>query len=174
MRHYPPSSLSAGERKHRSRLTQIVSGQHFFRGTLARCGKLNCHCAHDELNLSLYVVQSRGPRVHGFSAATHIPAAVFLKPSLVRSCGFCSIRSPSEDEVATVLRLLVWCPQRFFTFGDFLHSHLWGCRPNGSSRILVMVLNVIVNSSGQGTHIGEHSTAQPFISNLLEPAFYHN
>lgn len=36
-----------------------------------------------------------------------------------------------------------------------------------------MVLNVIVNSSGQGTHIGERSTAQPFISNLLEPAFYH-
>ncbi len=58
------SSLSASERKRRSRLTQIVSGQRFLRGTLAprlrRCGKPNCRCARGELHLSLYIVQSRG------------------------------------------------------------------------------------------------------------------
>ena len=57
------SSLPAGERKRRSRLTQIVSGQRFLRGTLAprlrRCGKPNCRCAHGELHASLYLVQSQ-------------------------------------------------------------------------------------------------------------------
>jgi hypothetical protein len=58
------SSLPAGERKRRSRLTQIVSGQRFLRGTLAprlrRCGKPNCRCAHGQLHASLYIVQSQG------------------------------------------------------------------------------------------------------------------
>ncbi len=58
------SSLSAGERRRRSRLTQIVSSQRFLRGTLAprlrRCGKPNCRCARGQLHLSLYLVQSHG------------------------------------------------------------------------------------------------------------------
>ena len=58
------SRLPAGERKRRSRLTQIVSGQRFLRGTLAprrrRCGKPNCRCARGELHASLYLVQSQG------------------------------------------------------------------------------------------------------------------
>ena len=58
------SSLPPGERKRRSRLTQIVSGQRFLRGTLAprlrRCGKPNCRCAQGELHASLYLVQSQG------------------------------------------------------------------------------------------------------------------
>jgi hypothetical protein len=58
------SGLPPGERKRRSRLTQIVSGQRFLRGTLAprlrRCGKPNCRCAHGELHASLYLVQSQG------------------------------------------------------------------------------------------------------------------
>jgi hypothetical protein len=57
-------SLPTGERKRRSRLTQIVSGQRFLRGTLAprlrRCGKPNCRCAHGQLHASLYIVQSQG------------------------------------------------------------------------------------------------------------------
>jgi len=63
----PPLSrarLPAGERKRRWRLTQIVSGQRFLRGTLAphlrRCGKPNGRCAHGELHASLYLVQSQG------------------------------------------------------------------------------------------------------------------
>jgi len=60
----PRSSLSAAERRRRSRLAQLVSGRRFLRGTLAprlrRCGKPNCHCARGELHLSLYLVQSRG------------------------------------------------------------------------------------------------------------------
>lgn len=59
----PRSSLSAAERSRRSRLTQLVSGRRFLRGTLAprlrRCGKPNCRCARGELHLSLYLVQSR-------------------------------------------------------------------------------------------------------------------
>ena len=58
------SSLSAGERQGRSRLTQILSGQRFLRGTLAprlrRCGKPDCRCARGELHASLYLVQSQG------------------------------------------------------------------------------------------------------------------
>jgi len=58
------SRLPAGERKRRSRLTQIVSGQRFLRGTLAprlrRCGKPKCRCARGELHASLYLVQSQG------------------------------------------------------------------------------------------------------------------
>ena len=58
------SSLPAGERKRRSRLTQMVSGRRFLRATLAprlrRCGKPNCRCAHGELHASLYLVQSQG------------------------------------------------------------------------------------------------------------------
>ncbi|MFZ0961763.1 MAG: DUF6788 family protein [Terriglobia bacterium] len=57
------SSLRAGERKRRSRLTQMIFGQRFIRGTLAprlrRCGKPNCRCAHGELHASLYLVQSQ-------------------------------------------------------------------------------------------------------------------
>lgn len=59
----PRSSLSAAERRRRSRLTQLVSGWRFLRGTLAprlrRCGKPNCRCARGERHLSLYLVQGR-------------------------------------------------------------------------------------------------------------------
>jgi len=58
----PRSSVPAGERSRRSRLTQIAARQRFLRGTLAprlrRCGKPNCRCARGELHLSLYLVQS--------------------------------------------------------------------------------------------------------------------
>lgn len=58
----PRSSLPAGQRSRRSRLTQIVSSQRFLRGTLAprqrQCGKPNCRCARGQLHRSLYLVQS--------------------------------------------------------------------------------------------------------------------
>jgi hypothetical protein len=56
------STLSASERRRRSRLAQIVSSRRFLRGTLAPrlrpCGKPNCRCARGELHLALYLVQS--------------------------------------------------------------------------------------------------------------------
>lgn len=63
----PRSSLPAGQRSRRSRLTQIVSSQRFLRGTLAprlrQCGKPNCRCARGQRHLSLYVVQSHDGRL---------------------------------------------------------------------------------------------------------------
>jgi len=56
------SSLSPSERQRRSRLTQLIQGHPFLRGTLSvrrrPCGKPNCRCARGELHVSLYVVQS--------------------------------------------------------------------------------------------------------------------
>jgi hypothetical protein len=56
------SSLSPSERRRRSRLTQLIQGHPFLRGTLSvrsrTCGKPNCRCARGELHVSLYVVQS--------------------------------------------------------------------------------------------------------------------
>ncbi len=54
--------LSASERRFRSRITQLATGQWFLRGTLTeragRCGKPNCRCARGDLHTSLYLVQS--------------------------------------------------------------------------------------------------------------------
>lgn len=58
----PRSSLSAAERRGRSRLAQLVHTRPLLRGTLSvrsrRCGKPNCRCARGELHVSLYLVQS--------------------------------------------------------------------------------------------------------------------
>jgi hypothetical protein len=56
------AKLSAAERRFRSRIAQLASGQWFVRGTLSpragKCGKPNCHCTRGELHQSLYLVQS--------------------------------------------------------------------------------------------------------------------
>ena len=56
------SKLSPSERKFRSRIAQLASGQWFLRGTLSerfrKCGKSNCHCAQGDPHKSLYLVQS--------------------------------------------------------------------------------------------------------------------
>lgn len=58
------SSLSPCEPRRRSRLTQLIQGHPFLRGTLSvrsrPCGKPHCRCARGELHVSLYVVQSHG------------------------------------------------------------------------------------------------------------------
>jgi hypothetical protein len=61
------AELSAAERRLRSRLAQIASGERFMRGTLSerssKCGKPNCHCADGEGHRSLYLVQSDAGKV---------------------------------------------------------------------------------------------------------------
>ena len=61
------AELSAAERRLRSRLAQIASGERFLRGTLSerssKCGKPNCHCADGEGHRSLYLVQSHAGKV---------------------------------------------------------------------------------------------------------------
>ena len=61
------AELSAAERRLRSRIAQIASGERFLRGTLSerssKCGKPNCHCAHGQGHTSLYLVQSHGGQV---------------------------------------------------------------------------------------------------------------
>lgn len=56
------AKLSATERRFRSRIAQLASGQWFLRGTLSdrssKCGKSNCHCAHGDMHRSVYLVQS--------------------------------------------------------------------------------------------------------------------
>jgi len=56
------SRLSAAERRFRSRIAQLASGQWFLRGALSersrQCGKPNCRCAQGHPHTSLYLVQS--------------------------------------------------------------------------------------------------------------------
>jgi len=61
------AELSAAERRLRSRIAQIASGERFLRGTLSerssKCGKPNCHCADGEGHSSLYLVESDAGKV---------------------------------------------------------------------------------------------------------------
>lgn len=61
------AELSAAERRLRSRIAQIASGERFLRGTLSerssKCGRPNCHCASGEGHRSLYLVQSQAGKV---------------------------------------------------------------------------------------------------------------
>ncbi len=63
----PRAGLSAAERRLRSRIAQLASGERFVRGTLSerssKCGKPNCHCADGEGHRSLYLVQSHAGKV---------------------------------------------------------------------------------------------------------------
>lgn len=55
------TDLSAAERRFRSRIAQLATGDWFLRGTLnprsGKCGKPNCRCAQGQLHQSLYLVQ---------------------------------------------------------------------------------------------------------------------
>jgi hypothetical protein len=55
--------MSSTERNFRSRLTQLISGNGFMRGTLTTrekvCGKSNCKCARGERHVALYLVASK-------------------------------------------------------------------------------------------------------------------
>jgi len=55
------SELSASERRFRSRIAHLASGEWFLRGTLhprlGKCGKPTCRCTQGQLHPSLYLVQ---------------------------------------------------------------------------------------------------------------------
>ncbi len=63
------AKLSAAERRFRSRIAQLASGQGLLRGNLSerssKCGKPNCqcHCANGELHQSVYLVQSHAGKL---------------------------------------------------------------------------------------------------------------
>jgi hypothetical protein len=57
------TELSAAERRFRSRIAQLATGDFFLRGTLnprsGKCGKPNCRCTQGRLHQSLYLVQKQ-------------------------------------------------------------------------------------------------------------------
>jgi hypothetical protein len=61
------TELSASERRFRSRIAQLASGEWFLRGTLnprsGKCGKPNCRCTQGMLHQSLYLVQKHQGKV---------------------------------------------------------------------------------------------------------------
>jgi hypothetical protein len=63
----PRTALSPQERDWRSRLTQVVAGQPFLKGSLLErervCGKPGCRCTRGQKHRSLYLVLSRGKRL---------------------------------------------------------------------------------------------------------------
>lgn len=63
----PGGELSAAERRFRSRIAQLATGDWFLRGTLnprsGKCGKSNCRCAQGQLHQSLYLVQKQQGKV---------------------------------------------------------------------------------------------------------------
>jgi hypothetical protein len=62
------AELSAAERRLRSLIAQLATGDCFLRGTLnpraSKCGKPNCRCAQGQLHHSLYLVQKRQGKQH--------------------------------------------------------------------------------------------------------------
>jgi len=69
------TELSAAERRIRSRIAQLATGDFFLRGTLSprsgKCGKPNCHCAQGRLHQSLCLVQKQ----QGKLRQSHVPKA---------------------------------------------------------------------------------------------------
>ena len=63
----PRGQLSAAERRFRSRIAQLATGDWFLRGTLnprsLKCGKPNCRCAQGRLHECLYLVQKQQGKV---------------------------------------------------------------------------------------------------------------
>jgi hypothetical protein len=62
----PRGKMSAAERETRSQLTRLLNQRGVIRGTLLirqrKCGKDNCHCAHDAGHESLFLVISENGR----------------------------------------------------------------------------------------------------------------
>ena len=59
----PKGSMNNTERDFRSRLTQMISGNGFMRGTLSVrekvCGKSTCKCARGQRHVALYLMASK-------------------------------------------------------------------------------------------------------------------
>lgn len=66
---------------------------------------------------------------------------------------------------------VVWCVQRFFTFGDLREDSLDRGAPDEDSRLLVMSADVITDGSGQFPHVVERPSAQALLRGVAEPSF---
>jgi len=66
----PRGKMTAGERRTRSQLAQLLSQRGVIRGTLLvrkrKCGKTNCRCAKGEGHESLFLVISENGRTRQF------------------------------------------------------------------------------------------------------------
>src|SRR5438093_8305603 len=69
--------------------------------------------------------------------------------------------------------LLVWCLQRFFTFGDFAHNSFYRCAPDKNLGILIVSLDVVVDSGDQIRDVLEGASTDALVGNLAEPALHH-
>jgi len=67
----------------------------------------------------------------------------------------------------------VWCLQRFFTFGDFVHDRLNGRAPDKDFGILVVSANVLVDRLDQLGDVFERAATDAFVGDLAEPTFDH-
>ena len=68
---------------------------------------------------------------------------------------------------------LVWCLQRFFTFGDFVHDRLNGGAPDKDFGVLVVSADVLLDCLDQLRNIFERAPTDPFVGDLAKPAFHH-
>src|SRR6266481_9641894 len=74
---------------------------------------------------------------------------------------------PNSDEE------LVWCLQRFFTFGDFTHDCFNGGAPYKDFGVLVVSANVLVVRLDQLWNVFECGPANTFVGDLPEPTLHH-
>ena len=77
----------------------------------------------------------------------------------------------NPDESAA--ELLVWCLQRFFTFGDFTHDCFNGGAPYKDFGVLVVSANVLVDRLDQLRNVFERAPANTFVGDLPEPTLHH-
>src|SRR6266478_262565 len=68
---------------------------------------------------------------------------------------------------------LVWCLQRFFTFGDFTHDCFNGGAPYKDFGVLVVSANVLVDRLDQLRNVFERAPANTFVGDLPEPTLHH-
>ena len=79
------ASMTADERRLRSRLNQLISGAGLIRGTLTSrkitCGKKGCKCAKGEKHEGLYLVASESGRIRQLyiSSSREAAARLWLK-----------------------------------------------------------------------------------------------
>jgi hypothetical protein len=80
------TELSAAERRVRSRIAQLATGDFFLRGTLSaragKCGKPTCHCTEGHLHHSLCLVQKQ----QGKLRQSHVPKACEKQVRQAVSC----------------------------------------------------------------------------------------
>ena len=70
-------------------------------------------------------------------------------------------------------QFLVWCLQRFFTFGDFAHNSFDRRAPHKNLGILIVRLDVLVDSSDQIRGVLEGASTDALVGNLAEPTLHH-